>query len=983
MREQLIRLLEQENEKCPWTDEELAMQLGVLREEVTNLRKEEGIPDSRERRRRILWAAMKKIIQENPDISDRALSARLEAEGFQIKKFAAARSRQELMEHWQPDRTVSAEQKMLVHTGTKSRMQQQKKQEGESRQDFRNIFGEMIGADGSMKGQIAKAQAAVMYPPKGLHCLLVGPSGVGKSYMAELMHRFACNTEIFGKDAPYFEFNCADYADNPQLLLAQLFGYSKGAFTGANESKKGIVELCDGGILFLDEVHRLPPEGQEILFYLMDKGKFRRLGEVDVQRESHVLVIAATTENPDDSLLLTFRRRIPMTIEIPAVKERPLPERLEFIRRFFQWEAIRLGRKLRVEAEVVRFFLAGEYPGNVGQIKADIQVCCAKAFLESCRQNRKTVVVGKNHLKDTKKLEPVEWRCSQDILDITRQDLYLSPDDQPVNKLDFVDNWNIYEELEDKYIGMKRQGISDELIESSLTDEIESQLLYHIEEIQRTGFSKDEIGHIAGEKVLAIADEIYEQAKKELPSLSENVIFPLAIHLKSTLERMENCDYDENEWSYDLTRFEKEYRVARKINEEIRKRFYLSFPDRETGFIAMYLNRFRKAEASEQKVAVLVVSHGEVAEGMAEVANSVMGVHCAQGLNLKLWDTPEQMEKKVIRKVRTMETGRGLLLLADMGTLANVGQKIQERLGIPTATITRTDTMLVIEAVRKAMWMNEELSDIYQALLKKRPEQEKNNERSGKKDRKKAILCLCITGEGAARRLRDEISAKLANYIQQVEILTRGYMENAHVEAIIDAVSEEYEILAIVGTIDPGVSEFAFISSVRLLTGDGIASLRKLLKRKRLMETNRLSEVLTKDHIWIMPDVQYKEEVLDTVLGRLEQDGMVKPEFYLSVYKREGSMTTVLKHGIAIPHGDPGFVTKPAICITKLDNPIAWDGINAVDLVFTLALTENSKIYFEQLYQFLSDEILVNTLKNCKTSEEIIQVLTQNTESDN
>ena len=60
-----------------------------------------------------------------------------------------------------------------------------------------------------------------------------GPSGVGKSFLAELMHEYACGTENFGKDAPYFEFNCADYADNPQLLLAQLFGYSKGAFTGA------------------------------------------------------------------------------------------------------------------------------------------------------------------------------------------------------------------------------------------------------------------------------------------------------------------------------------------------------------------------------------------------------------------------------------------------------------------------------------------------------------------------------------------------------------------------------------------------------------------------------------------------------------------------------------------------------------------------------------------------------------------------------
>ena len=92
--------------------------------------------------------------------------------------------------------------------------------------DRANVFSAFVGFDGSMKTQITRAQAAVLYPPRGLHCLIYGPSGVGKSFLAELMHEYACGSENFGKDAPYFEFNCADYADNPQLLLAQLFGYS-------------------------------------------------------------------------------------------------------------------------------------------------------------------------------------------------------------------------------------------------------------------------------------------------------------------------------------------------------------------------------------------------------------------------------------------------------------------------------------------------------------------------------------------------------------------------------------------------------------------------------------------------------------------------------------------------------------------------------------------------------------------------------------
>ena len=62
--------------------------------------------------------------------------------------------------------------------------------------------------------------------------------------------------------------------------------FKKGAFTGADEDREGVVDRALGGILFLDEIHRLPAAGQELLFMLIDKGKFRRLGEVQGEREA-------------------------------------------------------------------------------------------------------------------------------------------------------------------------------------------------------------------------------------------------------------------------------------------------------------------------------------------------------------------------------------------------------------------------------------------------------------------------------------------------------------------------------------------------------------------------------------------------------------------------------------------------------------------------------------------------------------------------
>ena len=147
----------------------------------------------------------------------------------------------------------------------------------------KNPFDQIIGHDTSLKQVISQAKAAVYYPPSGLHMLLLGQTGTGKTFFAEKTYEYSLYEGLLKEDAPFKSFNCADYYNNPQLLMSQLFGYAKGAFTGADQDHEGLVEKADGGVLLLDEVHRLPPEGQEMLFYFIDNGSFNRLGENGVK----------------------------------------------------------------------------------------------------------------------------------------------------------------------------------------------------------------------------------------------------------------------------------------------------------------------------------------------------------------------------------------------------------------------------------------------------------------------------------------------------------------------------------------------------------------------------------------------------------------------------------------------------------------------------------------------------------------------------
>ncbi len=345
---QLLEIIEQEDKKSPLTDEAIANILGIARIEVIKLRNSLGIENSRKRMRIALLETIKNNFPNKSDLSERALTKKINELGFTISRHAVG----EIFKQYQKTAVEAEPEKAIVDPIAIA-----------SRQ---SAFDAIIGSNGSLKPQIELAKAAILYPPHGLHTLIVGATGVGKSELAHCMYKFALESGKKEKDFPFIVFNCADYAETPQLLISQLFGYVKGAFTGADTDKEGLVERANKGILFLDEIHRLPPEGQEMLYYLIDKGKFRKLGENDNFKNISLMLIAATTESPESSLVLPFRRRIPMLIELSSLEHRSLEERLQIVIAFVREEANRLHLIIQASYNVVVALLIYNCPGNIG-----------------------------------------------------------------------------------------------------------------------------------------------------------------------------------------------------------------------------------------------------------------------------------------------------------------------------------------------------------------------------------------------------------------------------------------------------------------------------------------------------------------------------------------------------------------------------------------------------------------------------------------
>ncbi|WP_035776112.1 sigma 54-interacting transcriptional regulator [Clostridium arbusti] len=969
------KIIDSEDKRNPYTDEEIAKQVGISREIVTQCRKLNRIPDSRQRRKEIILKDALEIIKKDRNISDRAFTRGLNDIGYKLSRYTAVEIKKEAAKLLE-DSDIN-----MVETNKVELKENVIYEKGTTEKEY-DPFNSIIGNDGSLKLQINQAKAAILYPPNGLHTLLLGPSGVGKSYMAEVMYNFAKTTKNFSTNAPFMVFNCADYADNPQLLLSQLFGHAKGAFTGAGDGKKGMVELCDGGILFLDEIHRLPSEGQEILFYLIDRGKFRRLGETELTRESKLMIIAATTESPEGSLLLTFRRRIPMIIQIPSINDRSYKERFEIIKNFFLNESVRLGKDIFVSRDVIKSFMIHDCPGNIGQLKSDIQVCCAKGFLNSTLNNKENVRVIFKDVPDYVKEQVLSSNIKDDELEkYTYEDIIVSSKGIEVLRKDLyndVNTDNIYLFIEESYKKLKNEGHSDRDINKIIGSQVEDELMRFATAVNLSSTNIRELVDIIGEDILEVIEDIYSLIKENIPEIQRKVIYPLAIHLKSAHDRLLNRHNIVNP-NLDMVKkeYKKEYRVSKKIAELVEQKFNINFPEDEIAFIALYLKHFQhKNKIEEGRVGIIVLSHGRVASGMAEVANRLLGVKHAVGLEMELSDSPNIMLEKTIKLVKKVDEGKGCILLVDMGSLTTFGDIITAKTGIPTRVIGRVDTLMVLECVRRALLPEDTLDSIADEI------DNKNYISRGcsidDTNKAKAIITLCITGEGSAEKVKEYIQNYLEDSVKDIEIIPLGYMNGENVNSIIDRIHKNKEILAIVGTINPEIKGIPFISVENVVTGTALGTLKKLINKENILK-NKLSNIIPTDFIFPQEDYKYKDELLDNMTKRLVEADYVEDGFLLSLYKREALGATYLKGGIAIPHGDSKFVTKPTIAVTKLAKPINWDGVNNVDLIFMIALKEDSKDYFEQLYRIISSNEALLKIRSAKDKKEIMDILFKTT----
>jgi len=226
--------------------------------------------------------------------------------------------------------------------------------------DKERSFTNIVGAGGPFADvvRLVDMAAAVDGP-----VLITGETGTGKNLIAKAIHY----KSPFSRSA-FISINCAALPEN--LIEAELFGYEKGAFTGATSAKKGLFEIADGGTVFLDEIGDMPLHLQSKLLSVLEDKVVRRIGSTTVT-PVNVRVIAATNAELENALGRTFRKDLYYRLSVVRIHIPPLREHCEDISLLCPYllSTMAGGRSAEVPVAEVEKLKAYDWPGNVRELR--------------------------------------------------------------------------------------------------------------------------------------------------------------------------------------------------------------------------------------------------------------------------------------------------------------------------------------------------------------------------------------------------------------------------------------------------------------------------------------------------------------------------------------------------------------------------------------------------------------------------------------
>ncbi|UOE53815.1 sigma 54-interacting transcriptional regulator [Cytobacillus oceanisediminis] len=676
------------------------------------------------------------------------------------------------------------------------------------------IFKKLIGYEKSLKESIEQVKTAIHYPSMGLPLLLLGPTGVGKTFFAKLIYDYSRTQNIIEDQAPFFVFNCAQYANNPELLSSYLFGHSKGAFTGALKDQVGLIEQANNGILFLDEVHRLNKEGQEKLFTFMDQGTFTRLGETNIVRKSKVRLVFATTESLS-VFLETFLRRIPIKVNIPSLEDRGPDEKKQFIHHFFMEESKLLGIPIEVTNKTLDLLSKYHYSGNIGECKNTVKYACGFAFSKKSKTMDKIFVtlqdLPKHIFKNSSSLFNNYSTREGSVLFSPSSKQFFSH----VNEMKITLIEQTYQNCLKYFLKFENNQFEESVFIEKCTDEITAMM-------DRLIFERpNESNNLMMEIILSTMQDIFRYLELNYyVKYDGNSVYTLSSYLffKSNPFQLSK---EEQLLSQRILQFIKdhykmEYSIVSKVMLFIEKRMDVHLYFEDIIMMTLFLCK-AKINHFHNRIKAMIIAHGyATASSIANVCNRLLGVNVFDSIDMPVDATVRDITEKMLQYMEEQDTSTGLVVLVDMGSLSLIHDHIKDKIDGPLLFVDQVSTPAALE-IGNYVIQGRTIEEMVEPLKKSaKPSINLYYPTNGKEY---AIVTSCFTGIGTATQIQQLLSESIGDLLD-IKVIAHDF-DRLKQNGMNEAPLRIYEVLAIVGTENPEIEEVNFISLEDIISGKG------------------------------------------------------------------------------------------------------------------------------------------------------------------
>ncbi len=728
-----------------------------------------------------------------------------------------------------------------------------------------SCFRKLIGASDSLKSVIQLTKAALLYPGGALPLLLTGPDGSGKSMLASLVYEFAKEQGILHQDAPFVKINCRYLEEESEEKRKEVFfSETEGAFhKGRN------------GVLFIDHMNCLGHDVQNEL-----------LRQVEIFQTSlnDMVLICSVDDAITSSQLSLYTSKFSIVVDLPPLSARTLLERFEMIQQFFQKEAIRMKREIKINAELLRALLLYPCQFHVKQLKKDIKLGCANGYARNFDRKLEQIEVSMHDFPDYVRRGLLSYRKYRAQIEAILPDNYsyifragavdAFREPQSAEGAEKNPRDTLYEMIDRKVEELKEYGVEEDDISAILHENLD-QIFYEIDQsMGKKEIDKESLSKIVDSKIIELVEQFLREASEQFGRVYPDAAFyAICLHLSSMPGRQLKVQKMTDEQIAKVVKeCNEEYIFCSKFAGELKEVLGFRLPVEEIVFLTMFICREHYESALENRPVVLVAMHGNTtASSIVKVANDLVGDDNIYAFDLVLDKDMQQVYEELKQTIIDIDQGKGVLMLYDMGSLQTMAGMIGAETGIEIKSICVPATLIALDCSRKASSYHS-LEEVYREVLESYQQVYQELEQSSRNwGNPQVIITLCMTGEGAAVQMKNYISSNI--HLENTDVVPLAISDRDYLLKKVNQIQKKQKIVCVVGAYDPKLYGIPYIP-ISTLFDTPSDKLDILLS----LETTQAVAAVNYNAIYAYLaeqmegfDIQLLKEVLPPVLGKVKK----------------------------------------------------------------------------------------------------------------